>query len=159
MYLDLSVTFSSTAPAWTKLADGPAQHVFPATFSSDEQTLYVFHVDNTNSPWEYSVKNNSWREISEVKFQDSGIEGIGAVTDPRTGLIYLAGGYRKETLDFPAMKYMEIFDPVTSTLHIEDLPAPEKVFALTQGSAPPVKADHCMAANEDGTKIAIYGGR
>jgi hypothetical protein len=130
MYLDLSVVFSSTAPAWNKLTSGPAQNVFPVAFSSDEQTLYVFRVDNTNSPWRYFVKNDTWMELSTVTFQDASIEGISAVTDPKTGLIYLAGGYRKDSLDAPAMKYMEIFDPITETLHTVDLPPPEKVFAI-----------------------------
>ncbi|KAF9900747.1 hypothetical protein EC991_006920 [Linnemannia zychae] len=29
----------------------------------------------------------------------------------------------------------------------------------TSGPTPPMRADHCMAANEDGSRVVVYGGR
>ncbi|KAF9922834.1 Acyl-CoA-binding domain-containing protein 5 [Linnemannia zychae] len=210
MYLDLNVSFPSTSPAWTKLADGPIRSDFPAAFSPDEKTLYVFRVPDTNSPWQYSINDKLWQEISSTKFGDTNIIGIGAVTDPYTGLIYLAGGYDVENEHNLTLWAMNTFDSVTHSIHKDDMPPSEKVFPVRwvygnvwsekrksiiywggyprifgqsprypvengvtefspeqmgwytmpiQGTAPEVKYGHCMAANEDGTKIVIYGGR
>ncbi|KAG0289821.1 hypothetical protein BGZ96_006690 [Linnemannia gamsii] len=209
MYLDLLVPFTSTAPAWTQLADGPQQSNFPAAFSSDEKVLYVFHIPGTNSPWQYSIADHTWQEVTATKFGNANWEGIGAVTDPRSGLIHLAGGYDDINAKATSLKIITSFDPVSQTIDTQSLPPPDKVFPIRwyygnvwsrnrssiiywggvnrdsrvpvapvengvtefvpelmnwytmyiQGVAPAVRADHCMAANEDGTKIAIYGGR
>ncbi|KAF9154786.1 hypothetical protein BG015_011968 [Linnemannia schmuckeri] len=209
MYLDLLKPFTSTAPPWTQLANCPAQHVFPAAFSSDEKILYIFHVPGTNSPWQYSVVDDTWQEVTATKFGNADWEGIGAVTDPKSGLIYLAGGYDDVNAKAAYLRIINVFDPVSQTINTQDLPPPEKVFPVRwyygnvwsrnrssivywggvnrdnkvsispvengvteftpdlmswftmpiQGVAPTVRADHCMAANDDGTKIAIYGGR
>ncbi|KAF9154785.1 hypothetical protein BG015_011967 [Linnemannia schmuckeri] len=208
MFLDLLVPFNSTAPAWTQLANCPPQRNFPAAFSSDEKILYIFHVPDTNSPWKYSVADNAWQEVTAAKFGNAGWEGIGAVTDPKSGLIFLAGGYDDINLRGTAMKIFNTFDPVSETIHTDALPPPERVFPirwsygnvwsknrssiiywggvnrdsqvpispvengvtefspdlmgwytmLIQGVAPEVRTNHCMAANDDGTKVAIYGG-
>ncbi|KAG0306245.1 hypothetical protein BGZ97_000813 [Linnemannia gamsii] len=209
MYLDLLVPFTSTAPAWTQLADGPQQSNFPAAFSSDEKILYVFHIPGTNSPWQYTIADGTWQEVTATKFENADWEGIGAVTDPKTGLIYLAGGYDDINAKATALKIINIFDPVSQTIDTQSLPPAERVFPIRwyygnvwsrnrssviywggvnrdsrvpvapvengvtefvpdlmgwytmpiQGVAPQVRAYHCMAANEDGTKIVIYGGR
>ncbi|KAG0377368.1 hypothetical protein BGX24_006257 [Mortierella sp. AD032] len=205
MVLDLNIPWSSTAPAWTQLESGPTQYNFPAAFSYDEQTLYTFHITQSNSPLQYNVQSNKWQD-SPVKFQNAAIDGIGAVTDPRTGLIYLAGGYR-EARNVPFLKFMDVYDPVTQSIGKYDLPDPSESFPIrryyrnvwskhrssilywggsnqtaldpgvilngvteflpdsmawmpmtTQGTGPKLKTDHCMAANDDGTKLAIYGG-
>jgi hypothetical protein len=125
--LDLTISWNSTAPAWAELTDGPAQYASPAAFSSDEQTLFVFHIPASNSPPQYNVKTNTWNK-STALFQDENRERLGAVTDPRTGLIYIAGGYRDDNLDVTATFYMDIFDPVSQSIHPTDLPDPSKVF-------------------------------
>ncbi|KAF9154784.1 Acyl-CoA-binding domain-containing protein 5 [Linnemannia schmuckeri] len=204
--LDLTIPFNSTAPAWTQLADGPLQSLFPTALSSDEQTLFAFHIPETNSPWQYSVQENKWQE-SVVKFERAEFIGIGSVTDPRTGLIYLAGGFDEVNKNAPTMKTIDIFDPISQTIHVENLPDPTTVFPIRQnyanvwskyknsilywggnnknplgpglvgnsvtelltdsmtwstmatlGTAPAEREGHCMAANEDGTKVVIYGG-
>jgi hypothetical protein len=130
MSLDLAVPWNSTAPAWTKLADSPSQRLFPATFSSDEQTLYVFHIPGSTSPWYYSVKDNVWHELWPVRFQDTNWEGFGAVTDPRTGLVYIAGGYDNANYNANYMRGLDIFDPITLSIHMESLPAPDTLFPM-----------------------------
>ncbi|KAG9061054.1 hypothetical protein KI688_007683 [Linnemannia hyalina] len=130
MFLDLLVPFTSTAPAWTLLANCPAQRSFPAAFSSDEKILYIFRVPGTNSPWKYSVADNTWQEVTAAKFGDAEWEGIGAVTDPKSGLIFLAGGYDDINFKVPYMKIFNTFDPVSETIHTDDLPPPERVFPI-----------------------------
>ncbi|KAG0316500.1 Acyl-CoA-binding domain-containing protein 5 [Linnemannia gamsii] len=130
MSLDLAVPWNSTAPAWTKLADSPSQRLFPATFSSDEQTLYVFHIPGSTSPWYYSVKDDVWHELWPVRFQDTNWEGFGAVTDPRTGLVYIAGGYDNANYNANYMRGLDIFDPITLSIHMESLPAPDTLFPM-----------------------------
>ncbi|KAF8938498.1 hypothetical protein BGZ47_008556 [Haplosporangium gracile] len=206
MYLDLLKPFTSTSPPWTQLANCPAQRVFPAAFSSDEKILYIFHVPDNNSPWQYNVINDTWQEVTAARFGNAGWEGIGAVTDPKSGLIYLAGGYDDVNAKAAYLRIVNVFDPVSQTIKTQDLPPPERAFPIrwyygnvwsqnrssiiywgginrnntapispvensvtefvpdlmswfTMGVAPTVRADHCMAANNDGTKIAIYGGR
>ncbi|KAF9539435.1 hypothetical protein EC957_005394 [Mortierella hygrophila] len=208
MFLDLLVPFTSTAPAWTQLANCPAQHSFPAAFSSDEKILYIFHVPGTNSPWKYSVTDNTRQEVTAAKFGNAEWGGIGAVTDPNSGLIFLAGGYDDINFRVPYMKIFNTFDPVSETIHTDDLPPPERVFPIRwsyknvwcktrssiiywrgvnrdgqasfspvengvtefspslmgwytmsiQGLSPEVRTDHCMTANDDGTKVVVYGG-
>lgn len=130
MYLDLLVPFTSTAPAWTQLTDGPRQSNFPAAFSSDEKVLYVFHIPGTNSPWQYSIADDTWQEVSATKFGNAGWEGIGAVTDPESGLIHLAGGYDDINAKATALKIITSFDPVSQTIDSQSLPPPEKVFPI-----------------------------
>ncbi|KAG0272722.1 hypothetical protein BGZ95_011498, partial [Linnemannia exigua] len=218
MSLDLTVPWNSTKPAWMRLEDGPQQNTFPAAFSSDEQTLFAFHIQGTNAPLQYSVQDNKWQVVN-IKFENAGFDGIGAVTDPRTGLIYLAGGYVEGNYNAPFYKFLDIFDPVTLSIHTVDLPNPaialpvrryygnvwskhrnsilywggsspspdsgvernsisefstdkmtwstmcdyefgddDNIDAATRGVSPSLRSNHCMATNEDGTKVVIYGG-
>jgi hypothetical protein len=119
--LDLAIPWTRNAPAWTQLADGPAQAEFPAAFSSDEQTMFVFHIQGSNSPMQYNVQSNSWQK-SVVRFQNAGTAGVGAVTDPRTGLIYLMGGYENKDPTSPWQQVLDIFDPVSQTIRVVHLP-------------------------------------
>ncbi|KAG0316497.1 hypothetical protein BGZ97_006797 [Linnemannia gamsii] len=113
---------------------------------------------------QYNVQSNSWQK-SVVRFQNAGTAGVGAVTDPRTGLIYLMGGYENKDPTSPWQQVLDIFDPVSQTIRVVHLPNRD-IFSVpwysgnqVKGAAPEVKEYHCMAANEDGTKLAVYGGR
>ncbi|KAF9125214.1 hypothetical protein BGW39_007559 [Mortierella sp. 14UC] len=130
--LDLTIPWNSSAPAWTKLANGPDEYNFPMAFSSDEQTLFTFHIGGTNSPLQYNVQNNTWQK-STALFQNTNKDGIGAVTDPRTGLIYLAGGYNELKWNSPPTLYMDVFDPVSQTIHTEVVPDSGKALLVQQG--------------------------
>ncbi|KAG0368236.1 hypothetical protein BGX24_002905 [Mortierella sp. AD032] len=211
MSLDLNVSWSKTAPAWKKLPDGPNQSIFPAAFSSDEQTMYVFHIDGTNSPYQYNVASGTWA-LTQITFQNMAWQGLNVVTDPRTGLMYIPGGYNNVNikLSSPTLTIMEIFDPITLSINQTQLPVLDQVFPVrwyyqnvwsskrnatlyfggnyrqgetplpqgldnvitafspdtstwftltTTGVSPAIRADHCMAANEDGSVVVIYGGR
>jgi hypothetical protein len=129
MALDLTISWNSTSPAWIKLADGPALNANTAAFSSDEQTIYTFNVPNTNSPWIYKVQNNTWQESTAIKFETTAYSGISVVTDPNTGLIFLAGGYEDPNSDSPYMRFMDVVDPITQTFRVIGLPDTQKVYS------------------------------
>lgn len=95
--LNLNTPWNTTYPAWTKHADGPKQDLFLAAFSSDEKMLYTFHIPDTSSPFQWDSSTEMWKEMTNVKFDNATWQRIGAVTDPRTGLIYMAGGYNDDT--------------------------------------------------------------
>ncbi|KAF9124569.1 hypothetical protein BGW39_008107 [Mortierella sp. 14UC] len=208
MSLDLRVAWNITTPAWTQLPDGPKQSIFPAAFSSDDQTMFVFHLDKTNSPWQYSVRTNTWA-AANITFENMGWQGLNVVTDPRTGLMYIPGGYNNANalVSSPTLSLMETFDPITLSINHSPLPIPNQVFPVrwyyqnvwsstknlilyfggnyrqgevpfspglenivtafepsslswftfvTPGLTPEMRADHCMAANEDGTKVVLW---
>ncbi|KAF9117860.1 hypothetical protein BGW39_001719 [Mortierella sp. 14UC] len=127
MSLDLTIPWKSTAPAWTKLADGPSQYFFPAAFSADEQTLFAFHIPESNAPLQYDIASNRWNK-SKALFQNANNYALGAVTDPRTGLIYIAGGFHDVNWNASATTYMDIFDPVSQTIHPVVMPPPDKAL-------------------------------
>ncbi|KAF9146275.1 hypothetical protein BGX30_002531 [Mortierella sp. GBA39] len=210
MYLDLCVGWTTAAPAWTSLANGPAQSLFPAAFTSDEQTMVVFHLSNSNKPVQYDVKTNTW-SVTNYTFNNMVVQGINVVTDPNTGLMYLPGGYSSMNYDNTTRTFtkLDTFDPLTLSVRQTDMPTSTEVFPVrwyygnvwsqaknavlyfggnnpnsmsspqtvenvvtafapatmsfftwnAGGTAPQMRVDHCMAANEDGSKVLIYGGR
>ncbi|KAI7815975.1 hypothetical protein BC939DRAFT_72862 [Gamsiella multidivaricata] len=200
--LDLAIPWSSSQPAWTVLADGPTQQLFPAVFSADQQTMITFHSGSTSAfAMRYSVAKNTWSR-SSIEPIYGVYQGVGAVTDPSTNLVYLAAGYTGprntmtvysieadmiSTLDplpdplliFQARAYYgnvwskkrssilffggydtTLETPLAGNVVTEYVPA-TKVWQtlVTSGPAPPMRADHCMASNENGTQMVVFGGR
>ncbi|KAG0355410.1 Multiple epidermal growth factor-like domains protein 8 [Podila minutissima] len=196
--LDLAVPWKAAAPAWTRLADGPTQHLFPSTWSKDEKTLATFHVAKGVSVFLYSAATNTWAP-SQLRLAHDDLQGVSAVTDPNTGLAYLAAGYMamRDTMDvynfqwdsmtakalpptiFQARSY---YGNVWSrkrnsilyfggyTASFQKLPDENIITEyvpstsiwqtmVTFGMAPVMRVDHCMASNDDGTRVVIYGGR
>lgn len=90
--LDLLSAWNTTTPAWTKLASGPKQRIFPATFSKNQKSLIVFRAGEPNYIRRYIVASGNWSP-SAVNLTYGFREGVGAVTDPNTGLVYVARGY------------------------------------------------------------------
>lgn len=98
--LDLAVPWKIATPVWIRLADGPKQFLFPSTWSKDGKTLATFHVAEGVLSYLYSATTNSWIQ-SRLKVPHAELQGVGAVTDPDTGLAYLAAGYMaaRDTMD------------------------------------------------------------
>ncbi|KAF9154787.1 hypothetical protein BG015_011969 [Linnemannia schmuckeri] len=128
--LDLNISWNTTNPAWTKHNDGPKQDLFPAAFSSDEKILYLFHLPQTSSPYQWDSNTEGWKEMTNVKFANATWQGIGAVTDPNTGLIYMAGGYNDDSNlgSDPTFLAMDVFDPVSQTVNRTHLTLPPSTF-------------------------------
>ncbi|KAF9102247.1 hypothetical protein BGX29_004785 [Mortierella sp. GBA35] len=132
MSLDLNVSWPSAAPAWTRLADGPRQSSFPAVFSADEDTLFAFNIPDSDSPHQYSVKNNAWQNSTAVVKLSKG-DATGAVTDPRTGLVYMAAGYVKdggENVGRYTSLSMDVFDPITQRTRRMRSTVPDRTFPV-----------------------------
>ncbi|KAF9138259.1 hypothetical protein BGX30_009341 [Mortierella sp. GBA39] len=91
MYLDLTVSWPATQPVWHQLVGGPQQYIFPAAMSADGQTLIAFRLSPTFA-MRYNVASNTWSP-SQIKPDHALLQGIGAVTNPDTGLVYMAGGF------------------------------------------------------------------
>lgn len=96
--LDLTIPWNNTAPAWTELAAGPAQAIFPATFSQDQTKMIVFHLRTAPNASRYDINTNVWTPSSAV-LPGSDFQGVGAVTDTNTGLVYMAAGYTTRLRD------------------------------------------------------------
>ncbi|KAF9978044.1 hypothetical protein BGZ73_003971 [Actinomortierella ambigua] len=199
--LDLSVPWNTSQPAWYKLKDGPVNAIFPAVFSLDEKTMITFHSGiSTTFAYKYSVDSDTWSP-SSLRVSNPDFQGINAVTDLSTGLVYVAAGYSS-----PYRDNMDVFDfaiddirssklppssqafearayytnvwsrfrksilyfggynaslaPVSSAVVTEYVPSTQVWSTLTPtGTGPSIRADHCMAANDDGSKVIVYGGR
>ncbi|KAF9102248.1 hypothetical protein BGX29_004786 [Mortierella sp. GBA35] len=199
--LDLATPWAGNAPAWKRLQSGPMQSVFPGVFTVDQKTMIVFHISGPNSVYRYNVDTNAW-STSPMVFPAAQYQGVGAVTDPGTGLVYLAGGYTDANRGS-----IDVFNPGTDTATQDPLPNAATTFGArwyysnvwcqqrksilyfggynvtshpgpannvitelvpstkswgtmsTSGTPPAMRSDHCMAANDDGTKVIIYGGR
>ncbi|KAF9274596.1 hypothetical protein BGZ88_002912 [Linnemannia elongata] len=203
--LDLTTSWTATQPAWTVLNPGPANSIYPATFTSDQKRMLVFHLPSSNAVYEFRVETGVWVQ-SSLAFADMKWQGVGAVTDPRTGLVYLATGYTD-----PGRMTMDILNPATQNITHSRLPDPfgpvgtvrfearwfygnvwcesrksilywggyqptnkmptENVVTeftvdtmtwsnlKTTGRPPSMRADHCMAISEDGSRMVVFGGR
>ncbi|KAG0249245.1 Multiple epidermal growth factor-like domains protein 8 [Mortierella polycephala] len=194
--LDLAAPWSTSAPVWTQLNDGPQQDIYPAVFSADQKTMITFHSGATFA-YRYSLSSGQWSR-SSLQAQYGGYQGVNAVTDPNTGQVYLAGGYQDGT-----RTKMDVYDFKTDTMTLIDMPPstdvlPNRAYytnvwsqkrnsilyfggynatlkpvlengnvvsefvpatgAIT-GTPPSARADHCMAANDDGSIVVVYGGR
>lgn len=94
--LDLAVPWQANAPAWNILKPGPTLSHHSAIVSPDEQTFVTFRTSATGSSYlsnKYHIASNSW-EQSAVKVQNPTKQGIQAVEDEASGLVYLAGGFQ-----------------------------------------------------------------
>ncbi|KAF9429328.1 kelch domain-containing protein 3 [Entomortierella beljakovae] len=199
--LDLTVPWNSSHPAWEILPEGPAQRIFPAAFSADEKTMIAFYC---GSPFamRYDVEKRVWSSSTLVPKYN--YEGVGAVTDPTSGLVYLAGGYTgsRDSMTIYDFRW-DMFQPISKPLPAQSsnifksrayygnvyskkrnsilyfggynislkadrqnnvvteyIPSTEIWQTLnTKGTPPPMRADHCMTSNEDGSIVVIYGGR
>ncbi|KAF9566867.1 hypothetical protein EC968_003567 [Mortierella alpina] len=96
--LDLSVAWDADKPALNVLQQGPSQVLFSAAFSADKRTMATFHSGGEHFCWLYNTTSNSW-SYSSIKVPNPSLQGVFAVTDPTTSLVYLAGGYETKTLD------------------------------------------------------------
>ncbi|KAK3833559.1 MAG: hypothetical protein J3R72DRAFT_453123 [Linnemannia gamsii] len=198
---DLSVPWNATAPVWTPHNSGPAQAVFPATFSANQKKMIVFHLNAPINSSRYDVDTGVW-STSNAVLPGSNFQGVGAVTDSNTGLVYMAAGYstrQRDSLDVynfdsdsvsqtpmpgsgDALAARSYYGNVWSqhrksilffggynvanqaivqgNIVTELVTSSQKWNTLlTSGPAPSMRADHCVASNEDGTMMVVFGGR
>ncbi|CAO3566296.1 unnamed protein product [Mortierella alpina] len=142
--LDLAVDWNTTAPAWTQLNNGPQQNIYPAVFSADQQTMITFHSGGATFAYRYSVAKAQWT-ASTLQVQYGGYQGVGAVTDPNTGLVYLAGGYTDGSRNA-----MNMYNFNTDTMADAAMPAAASVF--------PNRAYYANVWSQKRGSILYFGG-
>ncbi|KAF9896725.1 hypothetical protein BX616_006873, partial [Lobosporangium transversale] len=161
--------------------------------------MITFHSGSAGFAFRYSLITTHWTP-SNLRIGNTDRQGVGAVTDPNTGLVYLAGGYTDNTRDIMSVYdfstdsftsipmnttifqsrayyanvwcsrrksilyfggYNATLRPVTTdNVVTEFVPNENSWYTMhTTGVAPPWRADHCMASNDDGTLVIVYGGR
>ncbi|KAG9066945.1 hypothetical protein KI688_012857 [Linnemannia hyalina] len=88
--LDLSKSWSTSAPVWNILNPGPAYNLYNGVSTADNQTLITFYNNQALFVNIYSVQSNNWQYTS-VKPSGELLQAIRTVIDPKTGLIYING--------------------------------------------------------------------
>ncbi|KAG0057823.1 hypothetical protein BGZ83_000010 [Gryganskiella cystojenkinii] len=119
--------------------------------------MVTFHSGGPTFGRRYSVLQDRW--LPSAIAIENDFQGVGAVLDPDSGIVYITGGYTTRDM-------MSIYDFATDSIREAGmLPAPEFTLRArsyyghtTTGFAPAMRADLCMAINDDGTKIVIFGG-
>ncbi|KAG0371222.1 hypothetical protein BGX24_001788 [Mortierella sp. AD032] len=173
--LDLTASWSTSTPAWTKLSSigAPKQRIFPATFSKNQKSLIVFRAGEPDYIRRYIVASGNWSP-STVTLTYGFREGVGAVTDPNTGLVYVARGYTDA-----AERSVDVYNVDRDAL--SELPLPLATEALAQRTyygnvwcqprksilyfggyaleTQPASTNPVITEfNEDGTRMVVYGG-
>ncbi|ORZ10921.1 hypothetical protein BCR41DRAFT_387713 [Lobosporangium transversale] len=91
-----------------------------AAISTDENTLVTFRATSSASgsalSYRYHILSNSWDQ-SVVKVQNPTKEGVRAVQDPVSGLVYLAGGYQSDD------SQMYVYNIDTDTMTMLSMPS------------------------------------
>lgn len=119
--LDLAVPWNTNMPAWKQLTNtGPAQNLFPAVFSADEDTMVTFHSGDTFA-YRYSILLDRWSR-SAISVPSPGLQGVGAVMDPDDKQVYLTGGYTSRN-------QISIYNFVTDSIR-DATPLPPPAVAL-----------------------------
>ncbi|KAG0211278.1 hypothetical protein BGX28_008223 [Mortierella sp. GBA30] len=142
--LDLAVAWNNTSPAWTQLNDGPQQNIYPAVFSADQKTMITFHSGGATFAYRYSVTTGQWSP-SSLQVGYGGYQGVGAVTDPNTGTVYLAGGYTDGSRNS-----MSTYNFNTDTMSQTAMPPGSNVF--------PNRAYYANTWSQKRGSIIYFGG-
>ncbi|KAG0008756.1 hypothetical protein BGZ80_003084, partial [Entomortierella chlamydospora] len=106
--IDLSTSWNTSEPIYKKLPDGPTGSAV-AALSPNNQSLFTL-VNKTI--YTYDLKSGAWNNvITDANFMS--FNGISAVTDPNTGIIYIPNGYTN-----PASTSMLVFNSETKTTNV-----------------------------------------
>lgn len=142
--LDLAAAWNTSQPAWQQLADGPIQNIFPAVFSADGKSMATFHSGGTTFAFLYTVATNTWKQ-SQLTPAYAGFQGVSAVTDPNTGLVYLPGSYTDSSRNS-----MNVYNFDTDTMVQVALPSASSIF--------PDRAYYSIAWSQKRMSALIFGG-
>ncbi|KAG0249933.1 hypothetical protein BGZ95_007362, partial [Linnemannia exigua] len=97
--LDLSVSWSATTPAWKKLPNGPKTNGAPVAMNREGTKLINFMIPGNSSadPFAqiFDIASNTWT-TSKIRVPSPNRNGLRAITNPETGLTYIAGGYEAD---------------------------------------------------------------
>ncbi|CAO3566457.1 unnamed protein product [Mortierella alpina] len=118
--LDLSKSWTASAPAWTTLKDGPStSHLALASVSAaasgrrSTAGIIVAMGGINNPPFlsSYELSSGAWNHNAGLRPPYPTLEGHAAVSDPNTGLVYMIGGNSTN-----AFNEMSVYDPKSQTM-------------------------------------------
>ncbi|KAF9427925.1 hypothetical protein BGZ94_003820 [Podila epigama] len=112
--LNLSVNWTTAQPAFKPLAGMPmAIYRHSATLLNDNNTFFV---QSQGKSYRLSISNNRWA-TDAVTFGWNG-NGVQAVTDPSTGIVYLPNGFLNTTTN---VTFMQTLNPSTNAVETIDM--------------------------------------
>ncbi|KAG0231500.1 hypothetical protein BGW42_000206 [Actinomortierella wolfii] len=187
--LDLTKSWTSEAPIWYRHANGPTLWRSSICSSVDGSRIVAFsngggggYYNNSSSGEStaattalaagaggisvYSTAKNAWYPIpgaGESATNSHHLTEVRCVTSREDGRVYISGGLG----DTQAMT-MDVFSFESESLTTIDMPRlveymPKdnswKDSLQNTAEGPKSLIDHCMATDEEGTKVFIYGGR
>ncbi|KAF9102465.1 hypothetical protein BGX27_010980 [Mortierella sp. AM989] len=186
--IDLSVSWNATSPAYKSLPDGPVGFYQMANaLSPDGETWFA---QNGNTAFFFDVKASKWTSVPDIKTSDKNVNskfGLGAATDPETGIIYIPNGlvnnngqymlklHPDRTTDSTDMSsQMSNVSGSTvawssarqSMIYLDESTgntfsySPKEGWSQLNvtGAIPIPRSDACLVAAYEGTKMILFGG-
>ncbi|KAG0296191.1 hypothetical protein BGZ98_001070 [Dissophora globulifera] len=148
--LDLTISWTTSKPAWSPLPLGPANAYHSAGYSADNKSFITFGRDTAADP---QVIPDSWINIFNIatgtwsfstnppNMADNSRRDFAAVTNPSANSIYILGGDAGPSGAI-ATNAFDIFDPMTRTLTevTTPLPGPQNISTYAAVWAPNLNA-------------------
>ncbi|KAF9365798.1 hypothetical protein BGX34_008258 [Mortierella sp. NVP85] len=180
--IDLSVSWNTMSPAYKSLPLGPGSNWFPSAMSADGQRWFVLV---NGGAYVFDIRSSKWTQVFNSP-DLKGQFGLGAATDPETGMVFIPFGFKKPDGTFN----MLIVDLNGSYRSDNDdlfkLPQ-TRMYALTWNSllksllflnesgmftyslmggwknfnSPPgltATSSYCMVSSSSGAKVVLFGG-
>ncbi|KAF9405741.1 hypothetical protein BGZ94_003391 [Podila epigama] len=83
--IDLSTAWDTSAPAFTRLPDGPNDYKHASTMLKDGQNWFVL---SNGTGYQYNIPTAAWKSLGNSPYV-SRERGLPATTDPNTGYLYI----------------------------------------------------------------------
>jgi len=87
--IDLSSEWDTSSVPFRHLLDGPSDYKHSASLLSDHKNWFVL---SNGTGLEYTIASDAWRSLGGSA-EVSRTRGLGAATDPDTGMIYVPNGF------------------------------------------------------------------
>ncbi|KAG0050197.1 hypothetical protein BGZ83_005029 [Gryganskiella cystojenkinii] len=87
--IDLSTNWDTSSVPFRRLLDGPSDYKHSASLLNDHQNWFVL---SNGTGLEYAITPDTWRSLGGSAVV-SRTRGLGAATDPDSGMIYVPNGY------------------------------------------------------------------
>ncbi|KAF9163822.1 hypothetical protein BGX21_011311 [Mortierella sp. AD011] len=186
--IDLSIPWNVSSPAYKNLPDAPVGFFqMVSALSSDGQTWFA---QNGNTAFFYNFESSKWNTISSTTTGNKTLNsnfGLGAATDPDTGIIYVPNGLVSnggqymlkvnpdESIDSAEMSPQISKTPSStvawstaqrSLIYVDESTgdtfsySPAKGWSqlAVTGTIPPPRSNACFVEAYGGSKMILFGG-
>ncbi|KAF9189588.1 hypothetical protein BGZ50_000688 [Haplosporangium sp. Z 11] len=111
--LNLATNWTTAQPDFKRLANGFSDYNFASTLQNDGQTWFLLANATARR---YFIHNDTWRDMGYSNVVNP-IRGLGAATDPTSGLLYIVNGYvTNETI-----VSMQQYNPIAGGIYSLDM--------------------------------------